>query len=495
MSYKKNIVVSYFSQIYVSTIGIIILPLYIKYMGAEVYGLIGFFTMLQSLFGLLDLGLTPTIGRETARYHGGSMTIIEYRTLVRALHLLFLSIAIIGGFLLFFLAPIISTHWLHVTSIPKDTVVYCVQIMAFSIALRWVGGLYRGIITGSERLDWLSVLNVMITTLRFIGVMIVMKIKGYTPFVFFTYQLVVAVIEYVSLFILSNVLTPKIKSSKIKIGISFLPIISLMRFSLTVAFTSAIWILITQSDKLILSGILPLSDYGHFTLAVLLANGILMINIPVTNSILPRLTRLYAENKNEELLRIYKNTTMFVCSLGGSASLVVAIYAEPLLYIWTGDKAISGSSSSILSLYSLGNGLLAVSAFPYYLQYAYGRLKYHFWGNVIMFIMLTPSIIVLSHYFGGRGAGWAWLVVNALYLLLWAGLVHHKLVPHLHFAWLMRIFMIMIPTGLIAFVLSLILKFNNNRIHDVILLAGVSIISLLSSALSCWVIKKIKLGE
>ena len=46
MSLKRNIVASYASQAYVTLIGIIILPLYIKYMGAEAFGLVGFFTML-----------------------------------------------------------------------------------------------------------------------------------------------------------------------------------------------------------------------------------------------------------------------------------------------------------------------------------------------------------------------------------------------------------------------------------------------------------------
>ncbi len=495
MSYKKNIVTSYFGQIYVSTIGIFVFPLYIKYMGAEAYGLIGFFTMLQALFGLLDLGLTPTIGRETARYHGGSMTVVDYRKLVRALHILFFSIAIIGGTLLFLSAPIISTRWLHVSSIPHDTVIYCVQIMAFSIALRWVSGLYRGIITGSERLDWLSYLNIIVTTLRFIGVLFVMKVKGYTPFVFFTYQLIVAIIEYLLLLILSNLLIPKIKNTSVKLGFSFSPIFSLMRFSLTVAFTSSIWILITQSDKLILSGILELSEYGHFTLAVLLANGILMINIPVTNSILPRLARLYVENKNDELLRIYKNTTMFVCALGGSASIVVAIFAKPLLYIWTGDEAVSQSASPILSLYALGNGLLAVSSFPYYLQYAQGKLKYHFWGNIIMFVMLIPAIILLAHLYGGIGAGYAWVTVNALYFLVWTGLVHHKLVPGLHLSWLTQTGMIFIPTGFIVFFLSHIMTFTGNRFNDALVLACVSVIALLSSILCCYFIKKMNLWK
>lgn len=459
-------------------------------MGAETYGLIGFFTMLQALFGLLDLGLTPTISRETARYHGGTMSILDYRRLLRALHLLFFSIATIGGISLFLLASVISSHWLKVTTIPIEVVTYCVQIMAISIALRWVGGLYRGVITGSERLDWLNYLNIIVTTLRFIIVFPVMKIKGYTPSVFFNYQLFVAIVEYISLFIIARFLTPKLDSTNKKISFSFYPIISLMRFSLTVAFTSSIWILITQSDKLVLSGVLELSEYGHFTLAVLLASGILMINIPVTNSILPRLARLHAENKQDELLRIYKNTTMFVCTLGGSAALVVAIYAKPLLYIWTGDSSISESASPVLSLYALGNGILAVSSFPYYLQYAQGRLKYHFWGNIIMFIMLIPSIIFLARHFGGVGAGYAWLTVNILYLLVWTALIHHKLVPGLHLGWIKQIGIIILPTGFFVYGMSFILHFNGDIIHDVILLGTISVLALFSSMLVCWLIKR-----
>lgn len=36
---NKNIIANYISQTYVALIGIVILPLYIKYMGAEAYGL------------------------------------------------------------------------------------------------------------------------------------------------------------------------------------------------------------------------------------------------------------------------------------------------------------------------------------------------------------------------------------------------------------------------------------------------------------------------
>ena len=46
MSLKRNILANYVSQIYVTLIAIGMVPLYIEYMGAEAYGLVGFFAML-----------------------------------------------------------------------------------------------------------------------------------------------------------------------------------------------------------------------------------------------------------------------------------------------------------------------------------------------------------------------------------------------------------------------------------------------------------------
>ena len=93
MSLKKNILANYASQIYITLIGIVVVPLYMKYMGSEAYGLVGFFAMLQAWFNLLDMGLTPTIARETARFRGCETDALNYRRLVRALEGIFVIVA------------------------------------------------------------------------------------------------------------------------------------------------------------------------------------------------------------------------------------------------------------------------------------------------------------------------------------------------------------------------------------------------------------------
>ena len=97
MSLKRNILASYVSQFYVTLSGIVMVPFYIRYMGVEAYGLVGFYAMLQAWFQLLDMGLTPTMARETARFYGGAIDSLSYRRLVRALEGVFFTLALLGG--------------------------------------------------------------------------------------------------------------------------------------------------------------------------------------------------------------------------------------------------------------------------------------------------------------------------------------------------------------------------------------------------------------
>lgn len=436
MSLKKNIIANYASQLYVTGVGILILPLYIKYMGAEAYGLVGFFTMLQAWFGLLDMGLTPTIGRETARYHGGSMSALAYRRLFRALSLIFLMVAVLGGSSLLLLGDLIAGQWLKIESLDMRTVLVAVQIMAISVALRWMCGLYRGVVTGFERFVWLSSFNILIATLRFIAVFVTMWKFGFTPLVFFIHQLIVALVELTGLFWMSSRLLPAKASLQREIGWSFKPIKPVLKFALTIAFTSSIWVLVTQTDKLILSGILPLAEYGYFTLAVLVASGIMVISGPISSAIMPRMARLNAEGKHDEMIKVYRNATQLVTVLCGSAAITIAFTAEKLLFAWTGDVELAQQAAPILRLYAIGNGFLALAAFPYYLQYALGNLRYHLIGNIVIVSALIPAIVFAASTYGAVGAGWVWLSLNGMFLLFWVGFVHHKLKPGLHIKWM-----------------------------------------------------------
>lgn len=478
---KINILASYASQIYIVAISILVLPLYVKYMGAEAYGLVGFFAMLQALFSLLDFGLTPTISRQTALYNSGVETPLKYRQLFRALSLIFASIAIFGATALWLSSENIALHWLKLEKLPFKDVLFCLQIMAMCVGLRWMTGLYRGVISGFEKIAWLSVVNIIISTLRFIGVFAYMYYCGFTVINFFIFQLVVAILEFLILFIKNIELLPSVESNQ-KIGWSIKPVKSIILFALTIAFTSSIWIVITQLDKFILSGILALSDYGYFTLAVLVAGGIMQISTPISGAIMPRMASLYASHEYEKLRVVYLNATQFIAIICVTAGIVLAVLAKQVLFAWTGDVVLANKTAPILILYALGNTALVLTAFPYYLQYAKGNLRFHLIGNIIQLVVLLPIIIFVAQKFGALGAGWVWLITNILYLILWVSYVHAQIEPGINKQWYKSFLSIAILVSLVSLSLAGMIDFSSNRFVLFGQIVAISLLSLITAA-------------
>jgi len=419
-------------------------------MGAEAYGLVGFFAMLQAWFNLLDMGLTPTMARETARFHGGATDALHYRRLVRALEGLFLFVALVGGGALFLPSEFIAHQWLNAKLLPTSEIALSLKIIAIIVAMRWMAGLYRGAINGAEKLVWLSTFNSTIATLRFVGVLPVLIFIDSSPSAFFLYQLFVAAIELIGLALKAYQLLPVLPIGQ-RVRWAWAPLKPVLKFSLTIAFTSSVWVLVTQTDKLVLSNILPLADYGYFTLAVLVASGIMIIGGPIGSAILPRMANLEAQGKHVEMIVLYRQSTQFVAVLAGATATTLALSAESVLYVWTGNTVLAKEVAPILSLYAWGNGILALAAFPYYLQYAKGDLRLHLIGNAVFVLLLIPTIILVASKFHGIGAGYVWLGMNLLSLVAWLPLVHRKFEPGLNAKWYMHdVFTIVAPIALVG---------------------------------------------
>lgn len=436
MALRHNILANYVSQFYVTVVGVAMVPLYIRHMGAEAYGLVGFFATLQAIFNLLDMGLTPTTAWVSARYRGGAIGVLDYRRLVRALEGVFVGVAFLGGGLLFTLAKPIAGQWLNVSQLPTQDVIISVRLIALIVALRWVCGLYRGVITGAERLVWLSGFTSLVATGRFVLVLPVLMFVNASPVAFFTFQLGVAVFEVAGLAWMAYRLLPRIPADE-AFRLEWTPLKIVLKFSLTIAFTSSVWVLVTQTDKIVLSKLLPLVDYGYFSVAVLVASGVMIVGSPISSALLPRMSRLHAEGKHDALIAVYRQATQLVSVTAVPAALLLIFFAPQVLWAWTGNGDLVQHAAPVLRLYAVGYAFLVVGAFPYYLQFAKGDLRLHLIGNLLFVLLLIPAVIWGAKYHGMEGAGWVWLVFNGIYLLLWTPLIHRKLAPGLHAVWLL----------------------------------------------------------
>lgn len=461
-SIKRNLIANYTAQIYTMGIGVVMAPVYLAYMGREAYGLIGFFTVMSAWFQLLDIGMTPTLVRETARFRGGAISVNDLRSFLRALEIFFGAMSIIGGLAIVLLSQEIATHWLKVEHLPIREVVSAIGLMGLAIPLRWIAGLYRSVVNGFERQVWLGAYNIVIATLRFVGVLGIFTLLDPTPINFFAYQLALAAVEVGGLALMTYRLVERRGVARERF--SWKPFRDNLSFSLTIAFTAAVWLTLLQTDRMALSKMLTLSAYGVFSIAIVAAATISALNGALGQAVMPRLSKFSAENDAPGMTRLYHNATQITCVIGTPVVAMFAFFADPILTAWTGKTDIAAQAAPILILYAIGNGWASLNAFVYYLQYAKGNLRLHLIGNLIQIVFLVPLILLAAWHYGPVGTGFVWAASNALYFLAFVPIVHARFLPGIHMKWLLRdILLVAAPVTAVAAALAHVLPWPHSR--------------------------------
>jgi O-antigen/teichoic acid export membrane protein len=342
----------------------------------------------------------------------------------------------------------------------------------------------------------LSGLNSLVATLRFVAVVPVLMFISASPRAFFSFQLVVALFELLALAWIAYRLLPAMPHGQ-RIKWEWAPLKPVLKFSLSIAFTSSVWVMVTQTDKLVLSKILPLADYGYYAVAVLAASGIMVISGPVSSALMPRMARLQAQGQTKEVIEVYRQATQLITVIALPAAMVMVFFPAEVLWAWTGDAQLVAKVAPVLRLYAGGYAFLAVGAFPYYLQYARGDLRLHVIGNALFVLTLVPSIIWAATRYGMLGAGWAWLISNASYFFAWVPLVHRRHAPGLHMRWVINdVLKLLLPALLLSALMGAWLRFSDNRAVLATELASAAVFLLVTSTMfSDGLLRQLKTGS
>jgi len=428
MSVKKNITLNSISQGYFSIVRILIIPILIKHMGAEAYGLTGFYSTLVALSGLLSFGLTPTISRGVIRLYAGDVSSPGFFKFYTAVKKFFLLLAVTCVIVSFLFADALVDSWFKISDLARSDVIFALRLMSISAVLRWLSSPYISVLTGAERFVWYSGFLAFIATLRFLGVVVVMYFFGFNVRIFFLYELLISLIELGLPFLKARRVISKFSAVESSYNLQAkAEVKSFFQFSLSNALSDGLWIVFCQFASVILSGILSMSQYGYFSLALSLANGVYLLSAPISLIALPRLSVFYISKQYKNFKRFYREFSQILTAVGVVSSVVVWGCAEQFLYLWTRDVEIVENTHLIFKLYTAGNALMLLCRMPFIYQYAQGNLVYHLVGSAIQLSILIPLTIVFSQEYGGVGAGEVWLALNMLYLVIWVSYSHYKL--------------------------------------------------------------------
>ena len=303
MSIKKNLIANYVGVAWAALMNIAFVPLYFHFMGAEGYGLVGFFTMLSATLVVLDGGLAAVAFRESSGFvEGNSERRLEIYKLLRSIEVIFLVIAIFVSVLIALLAPLLVKYWLNVPSSMVADATWAIVWMGLTIALQFFVSFYSGCLNGFQRQVQLNSIKVIGSTVRGGGAVLVLWLISPSMQAFFVWQ---ALGSFAILFV-QRIIYLKCIDGVGSEGRFSLSSISRVRHLLAgMGSINILALLLTQLDKIILSSTLSLKAFGYYSIAWVLGTLIYRLTGPVFNSYYPKITQLLEQKNQPAMMDVY----------------------------------------------------------------------------------------------------------------------------------------------------------------------------------------------
>jgi O-antigen/teichoic acid export membrane protein len=421
---KRNLAANFAANMWMPFLWLILTPVYIAMMGIEGFGIIGLFLAAQSIMVQLDFGLSLTLNREFARWSAQAGRGREMRDLLRTTEFIYWGIAVAAGIVMVAGAPIIAHHWVKPKVLSTLDVQRGLMMMGLALASQLPLSLYAGGLMGLQRQVLLNGVNIVMYTVRFAGVLAVLKFVSPTLQAFFAWQAATGLAHVAVLGACLWLSLPKASGRSSFDG----PLLrSVGRFAVEVWITTALGMIMTQLDKVILSKLLSLEMFGYYALAGLAVTGFYRLYGSVVAPLYPKLVQLAHAGREEDLRLLYHRGCQLLSVLACAALAVAVLFSTQLLFVWTGDAATASRAALIFSLLAVGTALNGLMQLPYALQLAYGWTRLGLCINLVAVVVLAPLIYFLAIRFGAPGAATAWIVLNAGYVLVGIPLMHWRL--------------------------------------------------------------------
>jgi O-antigen/teichoic acid export membrane protein len=431
VSLKFNILAGMASSAWSALLGILVVPLFLRYISVEAYGLVGVYVTITTMLIVFDLGLVATLNREVARASSVG-SIDKVGPLLHSLAVIYWTIGLFLGLGIFLLSPWLATQWLNPAGLSRDTVERALRLMALVIAVRWPLGLYQAAMIGAQRIIPLSMVNIVMTTVANLGAVGIMAF--WTPRIeaYFIWQAAVALSWTLAL----RLGAWRYISRTAKAGFSWPAVRTVARFSLGMTGVSLLGVVLSQMDRALLSRLLALDEFGIYVIAATVSGTLYVVTTPVFNGLNPRLTALVRQADTVRVEATYRTTSRGLASFIFPVAMLLIVYAQDFLLLWTGKPDLAGRAAPLVSLLTAGTALHCCTFMPYALQLAYGAIRLTLNILVILVVCAFPVMLVLTQKYGAIGAAYAWLLLHSCYIVIGSLVTHRSLMRSALVNWL-----------------------------------------------------------
>ncbi len=411
-SLQANTAANFAGTFFVALVYLLVLPMYLRLLGADAFGVVGLFFSLSAICAALDLGLGAALNREMAKLSMIRDATGQIRSAMRTYEVVVWLMSALLGLGLFFLLPVLVDHWLQTGNLDKDQLKIVFRWMAFTLALQMALSLYTNALWGLQKQIAYNLANSAMIALRLLGAAVILWVAEPNLLYFFEWQAILALLHA----LLLAVLTWRYLQYGPRAQFDFNILKRSRRFIFDIALATLLATLLTHMDKILLSKIFSLREYGYYMIAWSIASVLGRLAGPVYSAWVPRLTQYVASQDTESLKTSYFQGLRLLTLLVLPVALVLVLFPHFVLMTYTHDADLAQAASVALILLSIGaacNGLLLM---PHAVALAHGWTFLSLIQNALACLVALPLVYLAAKHWGLNGAGAGWMVINALLL-------------------------------------------------------------------------------
>ena len=420
---SHNFVANFAGKAWATLIALACVPVYLRVLGVEAYGVIGIYLTLHALASVLDLGLGTTLNRQLARLSRSEEERRKMREILAALEFVAFGSALIVGVGILALAPLIATGWVKPGHLAPETIQDAIVLMGLSLACQWPATLYAGGLAGLERQIQQNLIAAGVATFRHLGAVFALLWIGPDLHTFFAWQIIASVTQSLVTRIALVRAMPARTMRK--------SILSTLRsqwgFASGVTAVSFFSVVVTQVDKVVLSRMVSLDAFGHYMLAIAVASAATILVPPVYAASFPRFSQLVAEHKATEVVRLYHGVAQVISAVTFPLACTVILFSRSILTTWTGFNEVGTAAGSAAAAIAASGAVTALMYPAYAVQLAHGWLRPAMYLGALHAGVGAPLAYICALAGGGNGVALGVLGLNVAICGVNLHLVHRRL--------------------------------------------------------------------
>ena len=456
-------------------------PLYIFYLGVESYGLIGFYTTLLAIVAVIDAGFSSTASREIARMNGDPNEKSNLKNFFFSLEVAYWPIILVVVLSIFLIVNAGDDPWLSGETLGNEIIQDSISLILFLTIFQIPCGLYMDALIGFQKHATFSILAALFGSIRTFGVLPLLLYYEDVR-IFFLWQILWAIIQVITIKVILFVSFQRISTTPANFSLDVL--LKIKSYLGGMFLITALSLAVSQVDKIILSKILTLENFAYYMLAFTVALSLSRLSTPIIQVFWPQFSSLSKASQNSELSEKLLECIELLSIVLIPLALIIFIYSEPLLFLWTSDLEVTKNTENLLSIIVIGTTLTTLCLPALCILYVREVLFYVIKVNLFTLIAIIPLFFFYIPIYGSTAAAFIILLYGAAMCALFnlkAASVLNK--ENLLFSVFKKVITPIIISLIISSFFYFVLYAAENRIYIFALFTLLTLLSLLANIL------------